>query len=110
MGEQNGKPQEHESVGQVMAADMLKNLVILNEQLQVGHELHGELKDSVDQLIGHFEVFGRAMELICEAKEEGKMKFTLGDFADAYLAAADEIMPEDEDEPGPEDPLVDARR
>jgi hypothetical protein len=109
MTEQNGKPQEHESVGNVMAADMLRNLVVLNERLKDGQALHVELKDSVDQLIGHFEVFGRAMELICDQKEEGKVKFSLGDFADAYLEAADEIMPAD-DESGPEDPLVDVSR
>jgi hypothetical protein len=109
MAEPNGKPQEHESVGNVMAADMLRNLVILNEQLQAGHHLHSELTEKVDQLIGHFEVFGRTMEIICEQKEEGKSKFSLGDFADAYLEAADEIMPAD-DERGPEDPLVDVSR
>jgi hypothetical protein len=109
MTEPNGKPIDPESTGPLLAAEMLKNLVILNDQLKDGHALHVELKDSVDQLIGHFEVFGRAMEIICEQKEEGKSKFNLSDFAEAYLEAADEIMPA-EDEPGDEDPLVESRR
>src|ERR1700675_2113624 len=99
MVEPNGKAQDPETAGPLLAAEMLRNLVILNEGLKDGQALHAELKESVDQLIGHFEVFGRAMELICDAKEEGKSKFTLGDFADAYLEAADEIMPADDNEP-----------
>ena len=110
MTEANGKPIDPDTAGPQLAAEMVRNLALLNEQMKDGQALHVELKDSVDQLIGHCEVFGRAMEIICDQKEEGKSKFSLSDFAEAYLDAADEIMPADDDEPGPEDPLVESRR
>lgn len=100
----NGRTPE-EPTGQLLAAEMLKNLVILNESLKDGQALHSEMKESVDTLIGHFEIFSRTMEIICEKKDEGKVKFSLSDFAEFYLEAADEIM-ESEDEPGEEDPRV----
>lgn len=106
-----GKQVDPESVGQHMAAEMLKNMVLLNERLGNGQEISSELVEKVDTLIGHFEVFGRSMEIICEKASDGKSKWSLKDFAEAYLEAADEIMPEDdgEDEHGPEDPLVRSR-
>ena len=93
--------------GTRLAADMVESLRALHDRVAEQTAMSTELREAVDQLTGHFEVFGRAMEIICEKKDEGKSKFSLSDFAEAYVEAADEIMPaEDDDEPGDEDPRV----
>lgn len=94
--------------GARLAADMVESLRALHDRVAEQTAMNTELREAVDQLTGHFEVLGRAMEIICEKKDEGKSKFSLSDFAEAYVEAADEIMPtdDDEDEPGDEDPRV----
>lgn len=84
--------------GAVLAADMIKALVMLGDRIESASGLQAELKESVDQLVGHCEVFGRAMEIVIEKSEEGKSKWSLRDFAEAYVEAADEIMPTEEGE------------
>ena len=93
--------------GARLAADMVESLRALHDRVAEQTAMNTELREAVDQLTAHFEVFGRTMEIICEKKDEGKSKFSLSDFAEAYVEAADEIMPaEDDDEPGDEDPRV----
>ena len=94
--------------GTRLAADMVESLRALHDRVAEQTAMSTELREAVDQLTAHFEVLGRAMEIICEKKDEGKSKFTLSDFAEAYVEAADEIMPaeDDDDEPGDEDPRV----
>ncbi len=89
--------------GAVLAVDMIRSLAILGERIKEATGLNVELKESVDQLIGHFEVFGRAMEIVCEKAEEGKSKWTLKDFAESYVEAADEIMPSEDAPEGAEE-------
>ena len=93
--------------GARLAADMVESLRALHDRVAEQTAMNTELREAVDQLTAHFEVLGRAMEIICDKKDEGKSKFSLSDFAEAYVEAADEIMPaEDDDEPGDEDPRV----
>lgn len=85
--------------GARLAADMVESLRALHDRVAEQTAMNTELREAVDQLTAHFEVLGRAMEIICEKKDEGKSKFSLSDFAEAYVEAADEIMPaEDADE------------
>ncbi len=85
--------------GTRLAADMVAALHALHDRVAEQTAMNTELREAVDQLTAHFEVLGRAMEIICEKKDEGKSKFSLTDFAEAYVEAADEIMPaEDGDE------------
>src|SRR5574342_1357402 len=92
--------------GTRLAADMISALQALHDRVAEQTAMNTELRETVDQLTAHFEVLGRAMEIICEKKDEGKSKFSLSDFAEAHVQAADEIMPADDDEPGDEDPRV----
>lgn len=105
-GENNGS----ESAGAAMAAEMLKNIVLLNEQLQRNHELYSRLADGVADLIDYHETYMRASEILIEKADEGKSKFSVLDFARAMVEAADEVMGEEEDEPGDEDPRVEIGR
>lgn len=93
------------NVGQNIAAEMLKNLVILNENMKTGQEMQEKLLEKLDELVGYHEVYGLMMEILQEKR--GK-KLGISDLAEAYMEAADEIMPAD-DEPGEEDPLVRSR-
>jgi len=102
-----------ETTGQYIAAEMLKNLVRLNENIEKSHKMYAALAAAISDLGDYHESYMRAMEILIEQSEEGKSKFSLADLARAVAEAAAEVMPEDgeeEDEPGPEDPLVDARR
>lgn len=92
-----------------LAVDMVRSLVQLGDTIKSSIVLQAELKDSIDQLIGHCEVFGRAMEIVAEKKEEGKVKWTLADFAESYLEAADEIMPAEGEEGEEEEEEDDGR-
>jgi hypothetical protein len=107
MGEpQREGPANGESVGQNIAAEMLKNIVILNKRMEDGQALQERLLEKLDELVGYHEVYGLTMEILQEKR--GK-KLGISDLAEAYLEAADEIMPAD-DEPGEEDPLVERTR
>lgn len=86
-----------------LAVDMVRSLVQLGDTIKSSIVLQVELKESIDQLIGHCEVFSRAMEIVVEKKEEGKVKWGLADFAESYLEAADEIMPADGEEEAEEE-------
>ncbi len=108
----NGRPAD-ESVGQNLAAEMLKNIIRLNDNIEKSHKAYESIAESLASLTDYHESYMRAMEMLVEASEEGKSKFTLGDLARAVSEAAAEVMPEDgeeEDEPGPEDPLVGRHR
>lgn len=105
----NGRPMDSEQPGAIIAAEMLKNLVMLNENIQKSHEMYAQLSDQLADLNDYHETYMRAAEILMEKSEEGKNKFSVKDFVEAMAEAAEEIMPS-EDEPGEEDPLVDARR
>ena len=110
MGEGNDKPQDGASVGNLLAVDLLKQIVLLNENMERNRELLEGIAESLEGLAGYHEVFQRACELVVERVEDGsKSKWTVADFADCVVEAADEIMPADE-EPGDEDPLIEKRR
>jgi len=102
-----------ESTGQYIAAEMLKNLVRLNENIEKSHKMYAEMSAALSDLGDYHESYMRAMEILIEQSEEGKSKFSLGDLARAMAEAAAEVMPDDgeeEDEPGPEDPRVGVER
>ena len=83
--------------GARLAADMVQALRALHDRVAEQTAMNTDLREAVDQLTAHFEVLGRTMEIICEKKDEGKSKFSLSDFAEAYVEAADEIMPAEDD-------------
>jgi hypothetical protein len=105
----NEHPNGAESAGAAMAAEMLRNLVILNESMKRGQELQQQIADSLEDLVGYHETYMRAIEILTEQSDEGKNKFSLSDVVKAMAEAADEILGEPEDEPGSEDPLVPQR-
>lgn len=105
----NGRPLDGEAPGAVIAAEMLKNIVLLNENIRRSHEMYEQLSDQLADLNDYHETYMRAVEILIEKSEEGKNKFSMKDLVEAMAEAAEEIMP-GEDEPGEEDPLVDARR
>jgi len=108
-GQQNGRPAEDDTPGAVIAAEMLKNLVLLNQNIERSHKIYSELAASIADLCDYHETYMRAMEILIEQAEEGKSKFSLGDLAKATAEAAAEVMPEEddgEDEPGEEDPRI----
>jgi len=106
--EQSGRPMNDESAGGHIAAEMLKNIVRLNENIEKSHKIYVALAESMSDLVDYHESYMRAMEILVEQSEEGKSKFTLGDLAKAMADAAAEVMPDDEEEeePGEEDPRV----
>jgi hypothetical protein len=113
MPETPNRPSNGESVGENIAAEMLKNIVRLNDNIEKSHKIYGQLAESVAALADYHESYMRAMEILVEQSDEGKSKFTLGDLAAAMAEAAAEVMPDDgegEDEPGPEDPRIGAER
>lgn len=105
----NGRPIDDETPGAVIAAEMLKNLVLLNRNIEKSHQMYEEVARSIADLCDYHETYMRAMEILIEQSEEGKSKFSLADLARATADAAAEVMPEEEDEPGGEDPLVGRR-
>jgi hypothetical protein len=102
---ENGRPQSDTDRGTQLAAELVRQLAILNENMEANREIFLEIRDGLDELAGHHEVVSRAMELLLDQADEGKLKWSLRDLASAMVAAADEIMPA-EDEPGDEDPRV----
>jgi len=108
----NGRPIDPESTGQYLAAEMLKNIVRLNENIEKSHKMYAALAEGISDLVDYHESYMRAMEILIEQSEEGKSKFSLGDLARAMAEAAAEVMPDDDavDEPGEEDPRVGAER
>jgi hypothetical protein len=105
----NGRPMDGEAPGAIIAAEMLKNLVMLNENIRRSHEVYEQLLSALADLSDYHETYMRASEIVIEKAEEGKTKFSVLDFARAMVEAAEEVMPS-EDEPGEEDPLVESRR
>ena len=87
--------------GARLAADMVESLRMLQERTEQSISVQVELRDSIDKLVDHCEVFTRTAEILMEKAEEGKNKWTLKDFFTSYLEAADEIMPAEEDEGDP---------
>lgn len=87
-----------------LATDMIRALTHNSKLVEASVAMQAELKDSIDKLVDHCEVFTRTTEILMEKAEEGKNKWSLKDFFASYLEAADEIMPaEDGDEPEEED-------
>lgn len=110
MPEGNAQAPDGASMGNLLAVDLLKQIVRLNENMERNQELLAGIAESLEGLAGYHEVYQRACEIVVERVEEGsKSKWTMADFADCVVEAADEIMPAD-DEPGDEDPLVENRR
>lgn len=105
----NGRAEEGATPGALIATEMLKNLILLNERIEKSHQMYEQLAASIADLCDYHETYMRAMEILVEQADEGKMKFSMGDLVKAIAEAAEEVMPS-EDEPGEEDPLVDAGR
>jgi hypothetical protein len=106
-----GRPFEPEAPGPIIAAEMLKNLVLLNANIEKSHQIYERLADTMADLADYHETYMRAAEIIIEKSEQGRVKFTGADLAKALAEAAEDVMGEgeEEDEPGEEDPLVRSR-
>lgn len=95
--------------GEELPLKMFHALVALQTQLETNAELAKEFIQKMDDLIGHFEVVGRTMEILAEMKD--KPKLDLKDLARAYIEADEEIFGEgdgedEEDVDDPGDPRV----
>lgn len=107
------RPANGESVGENIAAEMLKHLVRLNDNIEKSHAMYAAIAESLATLTDYHETWMRATEILVEKSDGGKNKFSIGDFVHAVAEAAEEVMgdaEEEEDEPGPEDPLVGRHR
>jgi len=105
----NGRPMDGEPPAAIIAAEMLKNLVLLNEAIRKSHDMYEQLSDQIADLNDYHETYMRAVEILIEKSDEGKIKFSMKDVVEAMAEAAEEVMPS-EDEPGEEDPLIRAGR
>ena len=95
---QDGIPQKPRLTGEELAASRVEQLVILNERIGQLIQVTSEHNALADELCGHFDVVHLAMD---HAKGlEGKVKPTIVDFAKCWVEAADEILPEDEEDDG----------
>jgi len=100
----NGEPA---NLGVELMKDLVKNLVILNENMDVNRTVMLEVRDLLDELNGNFDVLTRAMSILDDVRSGGKKQITLADFAAAYVSADEEVH-DDEDEPDGGDPRVPA--
>lgn len=98
MVDQGGQPQKPELRGEVLAANMLEQLVIQNQRLGELIQVMGALHEMMDTLCGHFDVVHLAMEKSIELKS--KQKVTIADFAERWVEAVEEILPEEDDDEG----------
>lgn len=95
MGNGNEHP-EATPPGEQIAAEMVKNLVFANENLQEAMKDLEQLGTSVDELTGYFECFGNAMNILSDMKQGSRTKkLSLDDFVDAWIRAEDETFPDD---------------
>jgi hypothetical protein len=107
-----------DNIGVEMMRELIKNLVLLNrnmelnrdlmlemrDTLQTGVEVQKSLYEAMDATAGELSVWGRAMEILDDVRDT-KRHLTFTDLVVAYASADEELS---DDEPGNEDPLVGA--
>lgn len=108
------------NIGVEMMKELIKNLVILNRNMELNRELMLEMRDALqtgvevqkslyeaeDAVAGELSVWGRAMEILDDVRDS-KKHLSVSDLVAAYASADDEMS---DDEPGEEDPAVGAGR
>lgn len=106
------------NLGVEMMREMLKNLVLLNHNMELNRDLMLEMRDSLqegvavqkslyeaeDAVAGELSVWGRAMEILDDVRDS-KKHLSISDLVAAYASADEEMS---EDDPGEEDPRVGA--
>jgi hypothetical protein len=106
------------SVGVELMKELVKNLVLLNRNMELNRDLLLEMRDSLqtgvevqkslyeamDSTAGELSVWGRAMEILADVRDT-KKHIALADLVMAYASADEEMS---EEEPGEEDPRVGA--
>lgn len=98
MAGDNEKP-ARDSAGERIAAEMVKNLVIANENAAKTHELLEPVVESLDELNGYFECFNRTMGILSDMKRGSRAKrLSLDDFVTAWATAEEETFPDDDDD------------
>lgn len=81
-----------------IALGMVTNLVELNAKLSgASSSVLSGLGEMLDTLNAHFDVVHMAMDIAADLKSQGK-KIGIGEFAECWKQAADEILPEEEGE------------
>lgn len=95
---QDGAPEKIKMTGEQLAAAMVEQLTILNQQIASQIQVISEHNELVDTLCGHFDVLHLAMDMAKGLK--GKQKITIVDFAECWVEAADEILPEEDENEG----------
>lgn len=107
MADEDNKPGDGDNVGSLMAAKLLENLVVSNQNSEKLQKVLRKVDDGLDELVGYFECFSNTMGILDDIKQNKKTKLTLDDFVSAWASAEEETFPdEDEDESGDEDPKV----
>lgn len=115
-------PENHDpgNIGVELMKELVKNLVMLNRNMELNRELMLEMRDTLqtgvevqkslfeamDATAGELSVWGRAMEILADVRDT-KKHLALSDLVMAYASADEEMS---EDEPGEEDPAVGAER
>jgi len=114
-------PNSHDpggNIGLEMMKELIKNLVMLNRNMELNRDLMLEMRDTLqtgvevqkslyeaeDSMAGELSVWGRAMEILADVRDS-KKHLSLSDLVAAYSSADDEMS---EEEPGDEDPRVGA--
>jgi hypothetical protein len=95
---QDGAESKPRLSGEELALHMVEQLTILNSRIGQLIQITEGLCGLADTLNGHFEVIHLAMDITKGLK--GKQKPTIVDFAECWVEAADEILPEEEGEGG----------
>lgn len=107
-----------DNIGVELMKELVKNLVLLNRNMEVNRDLMLEVRDLLseeielrrthmeieDNLCGEIGVWGRAFEILDDVMGTKKSP-SVSDLVHAYASASEE-MSDEEDEPGDEDPEV----
>jgi hypothetical protein len=108
------------NVGVELMKELVKNLVLLNRNMELNRDLMLEMRDALqtgievqkslyeaeDAVAGELSVWGRAMEILNDIRDS-KRNLSFSDLVAAYASADEEMSGEDEH--GEEDPRVGVR-
>ena len=91
-GTQDDRPKP---TGEQLMLEMLENIVLMNKHLHEGAKRTEVVVSLLDELVDWFNVMDKTFEILHE--QRGK-KFNVADIAQAWCEAAEEILPEEEED------------